>query len=92
MQFTSHHKVQYANKKIIPVLLIVVLASTTPAKAASKVFKNCTELNKVYPGGVALPGAVNAGGESKLTPKFNKKLYEANKKSDRDKDGIACEK
>ena len=57
-----------------------------------KVFKNCTELNKKYPGGVALPGAVNKGGATKLTPKYDKKMYEANKKSDRDKDGIACEK
>ena len=62
------------------------------SQASAKTFKNCTALNKVYPGGVALPGAVNAGGATKLTPKFNKKLYEANKKSDRDKDGIACEK
>ena len=69
-----------------------LMLSTTPAHAAAKVFKNCTELNKVYPGGVALPGAVNTGGMTKLTPKFDKKLYEANKKSDRDKDGIACEK
>ena len=60
--------------------------------AAAKSFKNCTELNKVYPGGVALPGAVNTGGVTKKTPKYDKKLYEANKKSDRDKDGIACEK
>ncbi len=62
------------------------------SQASAKAFKNCTELNKVYPGGVALPGAVNKGGATKLSPKFNKKLYEANKKSDRDKDGIACEK
>ena len=62
------------------------------SQAAAKVFKNCTELNKVYPGGVALPGAVNAGGTTKQTPIYDKKLYEANKKSDRDKDGIACEK
>lgn len=61
-------------------------------QASAKAFKNCTELNKTYPGGVARPGAVNAGGMTKLTPKFDKKLYEANKKSDRDKDGIACEK
>ena len=60
--------------------------------AAVKVFKNCSELNKVYPGGVALPNAVNLGGATNLTPKYDKKLYEANKKSDRDKDGIACEK
>jgi hypothetical protein len=62
------------------------------SQAAAKVFKNCTELNKVYPGGVALPGAVNSGGVTKKTPKYDKKLYLANKKSDRDKDGIACEK
>jgi len=60
--------------------------------AAAKVFKNCTELNKVYPGGVALPGAVNSGGLTKKEPKYDKALYNANKKSDRDKDGIACEK
>lgn len=69
-----------------------LLLTSNSAQAAAKVFKNCTELNKVYPGGVALPGAVNAGGMTKMTPKFNKALYEANKKSDRDKDGIACEK
>jgi hypothetical protein len=69
-----------------------LLITSTPAQAAAKVFKNCIELNKIYPGGVALPGAVNAGGMTKLIPKFDKKLYEAKKKSDRDKDGIACEK
>ena len=61
-------------------------------QAAERVFKNCSELNKVYPGGVALPGAVNSGGTSKKEPKYNKSLYIANKKSDRDKDGIACER
>jgi len=79
-------------KLSIAFVVTALLLTSTPAQAAAKVFKNCTELNKVYPGGVALPGAVNAGGMTKLTPKFDKKLYEANKKSDRDKDGIACEK
>jgi hypothetical protein len=60
--------------------------------AVAKVFKNCTELNKIYPGGVALPGAINSGGITKKVPKYDKALYNANKKSDRDKDGIACEK
>ena len=67
-------------------------AETKTKAEVAKKFKNCTELNKVYPGGVALPGAVNAGGTTKQTPKYDKKLYKANKKSDRDKDGIACEK
>jgi hypothetical protein len=73
-------------------LIFVGIASASQAQAAAKVFKNCTELNKVYPGGVALPGAVNSGGKTKKEPKYDKALYIANKKSDRDKDGIACEK
>ena len=82
-----------SNKHLTFVLffgLIVVTPQTT--YAAAKKFKNCTELNKVYPGGVALPGAVNAGGATKKEPKYDKALYTANKSSDRDKDGIACEK
>jgi hypothetical protein len=70
----------------------LVFLSNYPSQAGSKVFKNCTELNKVYPGGVALPGAINSGGVTKKVPTYNKALYNANKKSDRDKDGIACEK
>jgi len=77
---------------ITTIFLGLVLSVTPSSQAAAKVFKNCTELNKVYPGGVALPGAVNAGGVTKKEPKFDKALYNANKKSDRDKDGIACEK
>jgi hypothetical protein len=80
-------------KKVFVSGIVLILLSTNPQSfAAAKKFKNCTELNKVYPGGVALPGAVNAGGATKQTPTYDKKLYEANKKSDRDKDGIACEK
>jgi hypothetical protein len=73
-------------------LAIIGPSFSIPANAAVKVFKNCTALNKVYPGGVALPGAVNSGGSTKKEPKYDKALYNANKKSDRDKDGIACEK
>lgn len=70
----------------------LVIGVSQTSYAAAKRFKNCTELNKVYPGGVALPGAVNAGGATKKEPKYGKALYTANKKSDRDGDGIACEK
>lgn len=81
-------------KKLIAVIFCLGLLTAFPstANAAAKKFKNCTELNKVYPGGVALPGAVNAGGATKKAPKYDKALYTANKKSDRDGDGIACEK
>ena len=81
-------------RRFVIILLSVALTTTftTHSNAAAKKFKNCTELNKVYPGGVALPGAVNAGGATKKEPKYDKALYTANKKSDRDGDGIACEK
>ena len=81
-------------KRVVTLIISLGLAiSATPSsQAAAKVFKNCTELNKVYPGGVALPGAINSGGMTKKEPKYDKALYTANKKSDRDKDGIACEK
>ncbi|CAB4694530.1 unannotated protein [freshwater metagenome] len=74
------------------IFLGVTIGLMPTSHAAAKVFKNCTELNRVYPGGVALPGAVNSGGATKKEPKYDKALYNANKKSDRDKDGIACEK
>jgi hypothetical protein len=81
-------------KKLLSFILIAGLCAgySSTANAAAKKFKNCTELNKVYPGGVALPGAVNTGGATKKEPKYDKALYTANKSSDRDKDGIACEK
>lgn len=81
-------------KRSVTLIICLGLAfSASPSsQAAAKVFKNCTELNKVHPGGVALPGAVNSGGVTKKEPKYDKALYNANKKSDRDKDGIACEK
>ena len=81
-------------KTLSKVLILISLTQMPVAHthAAARVFKNCTELNRVYPGGVALPGAVNAGGVTKKLPKYDKALYKANAKSDRDKDGIACEK
>jgi hypothetical protein len=81
-------------KKFLVLTVCVVLStvSLSTANAAAKVFKNCTELNKVYPGGIAKPGAVNKGGATKKEPTIDAALYKANKKSDRDGDGIACEK
>ena len=76
----------------LSLILSLLIPTLSQANAAAKKFKNCTELNKVYPGGVALPGAVNSGGAIKKEPKYDKALYTANKKSDRDGDGISCEK
>ena len=77
---------------ILAIALVLSLVFMPQSQAAAKTFKNCTELNKVYPGGVAIPGAVNSGGATKKTPKYDKKFYDAKKKSDRNEDGIACEK
>jgi hypothetical protein len=77
---------------IVAISIVLTLGWVPSSLASPKVFKNCTELNRVYPGGVAMPGAVNSGGLTKKAPKYDKGLYLANQKSDRDKDGIACEK
>jgi hypothetical protein len=66
---------------------------TQAAKTTVKTYKNCTELNKDYKGGVAQKAGIkNKGGKTKYTPHVSKELYDANKKSDRDKDLIACER
>lgn len=61
-----------------------------------RVFRNCAELNQVYPGGVArtdvtgntVSGALRPFG---IQPHFDDELYAANKARDGDGDGIACE-
>ena len=70
------------------------LALAGPADAAGpKTYRNCTALNKVYSHGVGKPGAVDKTSATKVTTfTRNAKVYKANTKSDRDKDGIACEK
>lgn len=78
--------------KVSAITLALLLLFLPNSYAAPKVFKNCSALNKVYPGGVAKPGAINLGGVTKNEPKYDLGLYKANKKSDRDGDGIACEK
>ncbi|VTR42122.1 Excalibur calcium-binding domain [Actinobacillus pleuropneumoniae] len=83
-------------KKTIIVCSVLLLAlNVTSVNAASKAksYKNCTELRKDYKGGVAQSSsAKNEGGKTKHKPHVSKELYNANKKLDRDKDLIACEK
>lgn len=69
--------------------------SAIEAEAATKAvaYKNCTELNKIYKGGVAKDAkTTNKGGKTKHQPFVSAEIYKLNSKSDRDKDGIACEK
>ncbi len=76
-------------------LVTSVLAAAGPADAATKAktYKNCTALNRVYPHGVGKPTAHDHTSGTPVTSlKRSTPLYNANTKSDRDKDGIACEK
>lgn len=75
-------------------LLLLGLYAPPPASGLepiAKRYQNCTLLRRTYPGGVAMPGAVNSGGATYSRPKYSKSLYKANKHLDRDKDRIACE-
>ena len=81
----------------VPATAATQASAATTTKSAVTTFKNCTALNAKYPGGVAKVGIkfnlVN--GKKKAfnkRPTFSTALYTANKKSDRDKDGIACER
>ena len=71
----------------------LLLGTAAPSHAAPKTFKNCTALNKVYPHGVGRKGARDKTSGTPVTNfKVSTSLYTANSRSDRDGDGIACEK
>ena len=66
---------------------VMVLTFSFVSSLNAMTYKNCTELRKDYPRGVARDAkSAKATGAT-----VNAKVYNANKKSDRDKDGIACE-
>ena len=74
-------------------IVAAMLVAFAPVASASgktpppKKYKNCTELRKVYPRGVARDA--KAAGSSGAT--VDAKTYKLNAGADRDKDGIACE-
>ena len=76
--------------------VLLACLSGGPAGAATT-FANCTAMHKKYPHGVGKSGARDLisgryiRGKSVTTFKVSTALYTANKKSDRDKDGVACE-
>jgi hypothetical protein len=85
-------------KKILLVATLLLISNVQNSFAIpEKKFKNCTELNKVYVGGISEKKTStnkNKAGvlqESKNIPKVSSKIYKENKGLDRDKDGIACE-
>src|SRR4051812_10583897 len=71
----------------------LVAGTSQAAEAANKTYKNCTALNKDYKHGVGKTGAKDkTSGTPVKNFKKSNSIYKKNKKSDRDKDGIACEK
>lgn len=95
------------NKLIITSLAasaLLLTASAVPAHAAApRSYKNCTELNKVYPHGVGKSGARDrTSGRPVTNFRVDNTVYSYNDGGsnrrpgeydlDRDNDGIACEK
>ncbi len=77
------------------VVALAGIAIAAPAQAAAKTYANCTALNKSYKHGVGKKGAKDkVSGKTKPVTNFkvDTALYNANKKHDRDKDSVACEK
>jgi len=71
---------------------LLFAAATAPADASARTFKNCTAMHKTYKHGVGKSGAHDHTSGTPVTNfKRSNALYRANKKSDRDHDGIACE-
>ena len=82
-----------ATTAALSLLAVGLVSLPAQAESAPKRFANCTALNAAHPHGVGRPGAVDkTSGTPVRTFTRNRAVYEANSGSDRDKDGIACEK
>ena len=74
---------------------VAAVAAPSLISPTAKKYKNCTQLNKKYKHGVGRKGARDkVSGRTKPVRNFkvSTAIYNANRHSDRDKDGIACEK
>jgi hypothetical protein len=79
---------------LVLALVTAVTGSTAVAAPRATSYRNCTALNQVYPHGVGRSGAHDkVRGSTTPVSNFtrNTAVYNANTKSDRDKDGVACE-
>lgn len=74
----------------------VAVGAMQPAYASGPPkFKKCADLQVYYPHGVAKPGGSDVvRGSTRPVTSFvvNQRVYVANQRLDRDKDGVACEK
>src|SRR4051794_27234336 len=71
----------------------LLLVAAAPSYGAAKHYANCTALNKAYPHGVGRPGAHDRSSGTPVSSfTVSSALYNANSSSDRDGDGVACEK
>jgi hypothetical protein len=73
---------------------LCIPAGASVARPAVHHFQNCTDMHRIYKGGVAHRGAHDhrsSGGHARYAPYVSTKLYNANSNMDRDHDGIACE-
>jgi hypothetical protein len=78
----------------VAIAATTVVIGTGPAAdaAAPRAFANCDAMHRVYPHGVGRPGARDRTSGTPVTSfKRSAPLYNANRGSDRDGDGIACE-
>ena len=71
---------------------VAAVATSTPIPTVIRAFRDCAELNQVYPNGVGMPDATDRTTGRPVT-NFGRSttIYRLNLKYDRDGDGIACE-
>jgi|LakMenE01Jun11ns_1017448.scaffolds.fasta_scaffold9904110_2 hypothetical protein len=81
-------------RRTASVSVLVILFWSLAASANAQSFKNCTEVRKVYPMGVAktLVAAKKQKNYPINNPFVSAGVYASLAKLDRDKDGTACEK
>jgi hypothetical protein len=74
-------------------LVAVPIMVGTASASTPRHFKNCTAVHHKYKHGIAKSWhAVHTADGLTGTPKVSRKLYNANSRVDRDKDGVACER
>ena len=83
----------HRSSRALAILVPLAFAASAGSADAAQRYSNCTALNKAYPHGVGKPGSRDkTSGKPVTTFKRSTDLYKANRGSDRDGDGIACEK